>query len=131
MASTGLIATRPTKVGDVIKHEYLDKGYTRIDATVTVVDGMSVGAVLESTSVAGKYTLVAAATVANADGVLVDEKVYDDLAAGDHVLAVLVRGPSVVADKSLTFAADVDTDNEKQAAYSALEAAGIVVKAQV
>lgn len=132
MASTGLIATRQTKVGDVLKHEYVpSSGYTRELATVTVTSGMEVGAVLESTSVAGKYTLVAAATAGNADGVLIDERVYDDLAAGDHTLAVLVRGPAVVANDSLSFAADVDTDPEKQAAFDALKAAGILVFEQV
>lgn len=133
MASTGLLGSRPTKVGDVLKHEYMPcTGYCRALATVTVPSGgLSVGAVLESTSVAGKYTLVAAATVANADAVLVDERVYDDLAAGDHSLAILVRGPSQVADDSLTFAADVDTPAERQSAYDALAAAGIIVLPQV
>ena len=120
--TTGLIDTRPTKVGDVLKFEYEPStGYTREEVTVTVTEGMEVGAVLESTSVAGKYTLVAVATTADADGVLVDNSV-NELAAGDATLAVLVRGPAGVADKSLTYAADVDTDVEKAAVWTALTA---------
>lgn len=132
--ATGLIDTRPTKVGDVLKHEYAPStGYCRKEVTVTVpAGGLSVGAVLESTSVAGKYTLVAAATVGDADAVLIDTRVNDDATVdGDFTLAVLLRGPAQVADKSLSFAADVDTAGEKQDAYDALEAVGIEVLTQV
>lgn len=129
MASTGLIATRQTKVGDVLKHEYVpSSGYTRELATVTVTAGMEVGAVLESTSVSGKYTLVADLTQADADAVLIDERVYDDLEAGDHTLAVLVRGPAIVANDSLSFNADVA---DPTVALAALKAAGILVFEQV
>ena len=133
--ATGQLNTRPTKVGDVLKHEYTPcTGYCRELVTVTVpAGGLEVGAILESTSVAGKYTLVAVATTANADGVLIDNRVDDELTVGaDFELAVLVRGPAQVADKSLSFAADVDTDPEKQAVFTALKAnTGIEVLVQV
>ncbi len=133
--ATGLIASRPTKVGDVLKHEYAPAtGYTRRKVVVTVpAGGLEIGAVLESTSVAGKYTLVAVATTANANAVLIDTLANDDTTvSGDFEMAVLMAGPSQVADKSLSFAADVDTDLEKQAVYDALLAnAGIQVLAQV
>lgn len=133
MASTGLLGSRPTKVGDVLKHEYMPcTGYTRALATVTVPSGgLSVGAVLENTTDTTKYTLVNAANVTNAAAVLIDERVYDDLDAGDHTLAILLRGPSQVADDSLTFAADVDTPTERQSAYDALADEGIIVLSQV
>ncbi len=134
--ATGLIASRPTKVGDVLKHEYAPAtGYTRRKVVVTVpAGGLEIGAVLESTSVAGKYTLVAVATTANATAVLIDTLANDDDTniGGDFEMVVLMAGPSQVADKSLSFAADVDTDLEKQAVYDALLAnAGIQVLAQV
>lgn len=133
--ATGLIASRPTKVGDVLKHEYAPAtGYTRRKVVVTVpAGGLKIGAVLESTSVVGKYTLVAVATTANANAVLIDTLANDDTTVGgDFEMTVLMAGPSQVADKSLSFAADVDTDLEKQAVYDALLAnAGIQVLAQV
>tara|TARA_R100000541_G_C1897352_1_gene83975 strand:+ start:32263 stop:32667 length:405 start_codon:yes stop_codon:yes gene_type:complete len=133
--ATGLIASRPTKVGDVLKHEYAPAtGYTRRKVVVTVpAEGLEIGAVLESTSVAGKYILVAVATTANANAVLIDTLANDDTTVGgDFEMTVLMAGPSQVADKSLSFATDVDTDVEKQAVYDALLAnAGIQVLAQV
>lgn len=133
--ATGLIASRPTKVGDVLKHEYDPAtGYCRELVTVTVpAAGLPVGAVLESTSVSGKYNLVAVATTANADAVLIDVRVNDETVVdGDFELAVLTRGPAQVADESLTFAADIDTPAEREAAFAALTAAtGIEVLQQV
>lgn len=131
--ATGLIDTRPTKVGDVVKHEYTPStGYCRKEVTVTVpAGGLSVGAVLESTSVEGKYTLVAALTAGDADAVLVDTRVNDDAVVdGDFTLAVLLRGPAQVADKSLTFNSDV-TSTEAATAHESLEAVGIEVLTQV
>ena len=131
--ATGKNSTRPTKVGDVLKHEYdACSGYVRQNVTVTIpTDGLSVGAVLENTTDAARYILVDAANVANASAVLLDVTVYDSLPAGDYSLAVLVRGPSIVADDSLTFAADVDTPTERAAAIEALASRGILTKEQV
>lgn len=133
--ATGLIASRPTKIGDVLKHEYDPcTGYCRKLGTVTVpAGGLSIGAVLESTSVAGKFTLVAEATTANADAVLIDVRVNDEtVVGGDFELAVLTRGPAQVADDSLTFAADIDTPAKREAAFAALtESTGIEVLQQV
>ncbi len=135
--STGLVGSRDTKVGDVLKYE-LDPhtGYCRVDAVVTVpVGGLSVGAVLENVSVGGKFTLVALATTANANGVLIDSAINDSDTydvGGDFTLAVLVRGPSQVADKSLTYNADVASAPQKAAVNVALTAnASIEVLTQV
>ncbi len=134
--ATGKISERPTKVGDVLKNEYEPgSGYCREEVTVTIpAGGISVGAVLESNSVSGKYTVVALAETANADAVLIDDSVWDTdtYTPGDHTLVCLVRGPAIVADKSLTAAADITTGVQKDALYAALTAnTGIVVQTQV
>lgn len=125
--ATGVIDTRPTKVGEVLKHEYEPStGYCRREVTVTVpAGGLQIGAVLESTSVSGKYTLVANATQADADAVLLDTRVNDDtVVGGDFTLAVLVKGPAQVRGASLSFNADV---TNPAVAHAALEALGIQV----
>lgn len=134
--ATGQIGTRDTKVGDVLKYELEPStGYTRIDAVVTLpAGGLSVGAVLESTSVAGKFTLLAVATTSDADGVLIDSRVADKVffTGGDFTLAVLVRGPAIVNGDKLTYNADIDTGPEILAAEVALLAnTNIVVQNQV
>lgn len=133
--ATGLIGTRGTKVGNVLKYE-VDGRYTREAVTVTVpVGGLSVGAVLESTSVVGKYTLVAVATTANADGVLIDDRIEDSDTydvGGDFVLACLVDGPATVAAEQLTYNADVNLQAEKDAVIAALQTnTGIKAATQV
>lgn len=125
--ATGLIGARGTKVGDVLKDEYKAyTGYTREDAVVTVTADMEVGAVLESTSVAGKYTLTTVATGGNADGVLIDSEVYNidpaTVFPADFTLAVLVDGPAQVSKEALSFGADVDTQPEIDTVVAALEA---------
>ena len=134
--STGLIGTRGTKVGDVLKYENdAYTGYTREDAVVTVTAGMEVGAVLESTSVPGKYTLTVVATTADADGVLIDSEVYNidpTTLPADYTLAVLVDGPAQVSKEALSFGADVDTQPEIDAVVAALETnTGIKAKQRV
>jgi hypothetical protein len=125
--ATGVIDTRPTKVGEVLKHEYVPStGYCRREVTVTVpAGGLKIGAVLESTSVSGKYTLVANLTQADADAVLIDTRVNDDTTVGgDFTLAVLVKGPAQVRGDSLSYNADVA---DPSTAIAALEALGIQV----
>jgi len=134
--ATGQIGTRGTKVGDVLKNEYdPQSGYCREDVVVTVTAGMEVGAVLESTSVAGKYTLVTVATTANADGVLLDESIYavdQTSLPADFTLAVLTDGPSQVSDGALSYGADVDTQPEIDAVITALVGnTGIKTRPQV
>lgn len=123
--ATGIIASRGTKVGAVIKHEYEPAtGYCREEVTVTVpADGLQVGAVLESTSVSGKYTLVTSTTDTDADAVLIDPRIDgDDYVDGDFTLAVLVKGPAQVALDALSYDSSItDTAN----IVTALEAIGI------
>lgn len=125
--ATGIIDTRPTKVGEVLKHEYEPcTGFCRREVVVTVpAAGLEIGAVLESTSVPGKYTLVANATQADADGVLIDTRINDeDTVDGDFTLAVLVKGPAQVRGASLSYNADV---LDPATAEAALDALGIQV----
>lgn len=124
------LTARPIKIGNVLKAQVLgDDGYVLEMKTVTVVSGMQVGSVLEGTSVSGKETWVTAAHVANADAILMDDSVYN-LAAGDHTLACLVRGPAIVGDLYLDYA-DTVTEANKTTAETALKALGILVKTQI
>ncbi|AUR87518.1 hypothetical protein NVP1101O_107 [Vibrio phage 1.101.O._10N.261.45.C6] len=75
-----------------------DLGYNFEEAVVTIKAGMKMGAALESTSVAGKYTWVATATVADCDAVLIDplaQGYVATLPAGDHTLVVAKRGSTI------------------------------------
>ena len=123
--TTGLIGTRGTKVGDVLKNEYDSfSGYCREDAVVTVTTDMVVGSVLESTSVAGKYTLTVVATGGDADGVLLDSEIYNidpTTLPADYTLAVLVDAPAQVSKEALSFGADIDSQPEIDTVVAALE----------
>lgn len=119
--ATQAFASRNTKVGDVVKHEYeAATGYCRELRTVTVTATTAVGTVL-----AGAAAVLVAST-SSADGIVVDERVYEyRKTPGSYTLAVLVRGPAIVADASLTFGADVDTKAEKDAVIAVLDGLGI------
>lgn len=133
------IASRSTKLSQVLAFEdNADKGYCRETVTVTVAAGMDVGAAL--VKVGTKYewvsqTKLALATptqvIANGVAVLVDHYAgVNKLAAGDHQLAVLVRGPAGVTAESLTYA-DVVTTANKDAVVAQLVKQGIVNREQV
>ncbi len=97
------IQSRLTKVGAVIKQElWPSERYCRTVKTVTKIasttgTAMQVGALLEDA------TWVAAASVANVDGILIDNNI-DNLTVGASAdLAVLTSGPAVVATSALEF----------------------------
>ena len=118
-----VIATEGSRLSAVIAHEYEPAtGFCRDVIDVTVVSGMKIGAVLNAAG-----ALVTVATTANASSVLIDERVKD-LAPGTHKLLVLSRGPVILKDYALTYAADVDTDVEKAAVHAALKAKGLIVE---
>ena len=99
-----------------------DLGYSFTEATVTIKAGMKMGAALESTSVAGKFTWVVTDTAANCDAVLIDpraEGYAETLPAGDHTLVIAQRG--VTINKAF-FALDGGLD--ATAAITAFEKAG-------
>lgn len=96
-----LIATRKTKVGDVVKHEYMPStGYCRQKTKVTVAAGMAVGALLKAG--VGKLEWAAKADADNVVAVLIDDRVYD-LTAADHDLVSFARGPAQVGETFLKF----------------------------
>lgn len=127
-----LIATRKPLYGNVVKHEYArEHGFCREAVTVNVAGGveLSVGSVLGV--VAGKYV---PRNPAGTDGsevaaaIVAENKTVGD--AVDVSVAVLVRGPSIVAKQGLVFdvahnAGEIDT------AVAEIESLGIVVREQV
>lgn len=127
-----LLQTRPDKLGNVVKGElWLDKGYTREDATILVTASTEIGTVFH-TDGDGTYSTVAAAAVATLTSdvvVCIDADVYDT-AAGDATLAVLKRGPAVIVREKLKFA-DALTEGQIDDVVAILEANGIQVATQV
>lgn len=125
------VLERKTKVGDVLKHEYVPStGFCRESAPVDVdssVDTatLEVGSVITFTG--GKWIAYLDANVADPIGVLIDETVYDLTTteiATDVALAVLKRGIAQVRQGGLK----LDTTGVTAAtAYAALEAANIEV----
>jgi hypothetical protein len=128
-----VIATRADKLGSLVKYEQgTEHGFCREVKSVTLTPTSSIGDVLYD--VAGNLVLVDVANTASAEAVLVDTTAYDlRPKTGTLVvlLAVLVRGDAIVADKALKYNADINTDAEKLALYAVLEAKGILVRAQV
>lgn len=118
------IMTRSNLPGSVIvKETFPDIGYCRSAVTVTTKAGMDVGAVLKLDT--GKYVWCAAADVASAVAVLVDDNI-DMTTAGDQTLVVFDDGPAVVSRGGLKFDGAV-TDANIDAAAAALAAKGIKV----
>ncbi len=107
------VATRKTRVGDLIKGEFgLEDGYERVSRSITVAAAAEIGEVYK-----GDGTLIAAVDVEAAGtiageqvSILVDDAVYTDgLGAGTRVYAVLNGGPgasgaAIVAREQLKFA---------------------------
>lgn len=121
-----IIAQEGARLSAVIAHEYEPAvAYCRDVVSVTVVSGMKIGAVLTDAG-----ALVAVATTDDAAYVLIDERVKD-LAPGAHNLLVLSRGPVILKDSGLSYAADVDTAPEKAAIAAVLKAKGLIVEKTV
>ena len=127
------IATRSTKLSQVVAFEDLVQyGYCRETVTVTTQATMDIGAALVLS--AGKYVWIdqtAAAGLSAGVAILVDH--FADvlnLTAGDHELAVLVRGPAGVTSASLQYDGTVDATG-KAAMVTQLAAQGIVDRVQV
>ena len=123
MPVTGNVGSQGTKVGEVLKWNLRDSYNLEPISVVVPVGGLPNGAVLENTSAAPDYTLVAVATTANANAILLDKDVYgDDIkAGGTFTLAALVRGPAEVSKGALSYSVDVDLPAEVDAVIAALE----------
>lgn len=104
-----------------------DEQYSIDLVDVAVTATTKIGDVLRNN--AGTWEIVDVANTANAAGVLVDEKLLAELAVGTHKLKVAVRTCTVGTDY-LNYAADVDTQGEKDSINAVLLAAGIKAVAQ-
>ena len=127
------IATRSNKLSQIVAFEDLvEYGYCRETVTVTVEDGMDLGAALLLDT--GKYVWVTQALSADLSAgvaILVDHFAdVTTLTAGDHELAVLVRGPAGVTAASLIYDGTVDAPG-KALFVAQLAAQGIVDRVQV
>lgn len=123
----GLVATRGTQVGEVLKKEY-SPDYCRELVTVTVpAGGLEVGSVIAYDSTGGEYVLVTEALAGDVYGVLIDDTVNDEdyEEAGTYDLTLLVRGPAIVKVESLVYGADVTSTDT---VLSGLEGLGILAK---
>lgn len=128
-----LLASRGARLNEVLAHEYAAEfGYCRKSATVTIASGYDVGQVLRLSS--GKWVGVAAADVATlpADvAVLVETEIdVTALAAGDHTLTIMFRGPAGVKKSGLLYK-DTLTSAQQTTVATALEAKGIAVRTGV
>lgn len=113
-----ILATKDRVVSDVLKYELAPEfGWCREMRTVTLEAGMKVGAVVTS---AGAW--VAAAAVASADAVVIDQRldVADTLGTGAVSVLCLVRGPSIVSRSYLQFKGSVTEGNIDTAAAALL-----------
>ncbi|UZS00920.1 head decoration protein [Pseudomonas phage vB_PsaM_M1] len=127
------IASRSNKLSQIIAFEEgVEYGYCRETVTVTVEAGMDLGAALKLS--AGKYIWINQAGTASLTGgvaVLADHFAdVPNLTAGDHELAVLVRGPAGITSQSLIYKGSVDATG-KAAVVTQLTAQGIVDRVQV
>lgn len=128
------IDTRSERLGNVLAYELApQEGYCRKTVTVTVADGMDLGAVLQNNG-SGTYVWVANADVAtlNSDVVVLIDHFADvpSLAAGDYELAVLDKGPATVKRQGLKYA-DAVTGPNKAIVEAALEAKDIEMRDRV
>lgn len=122
-----VIATDTQRASNWLKHVYdPSSGYcfeTLAKADILPVDAKS-GTVLDAAG-----DIIAAATLANATYILVDDLTSEETAHKTRVL-VLARGPAKVAREALIFAADVDTAGEVDTAVAALLVKGITTDKQ-
>lgn len=132
-----LVATYPTKLGELLKAEFMSAhGYERDSRTVNVTATMEIGAVVK-TDGDGTYSIVAAADVAAlpADiAIVIDDRIYDGT-TGDRAVACLAGGPgasggAVVVREQLKFG-DALTSGQVDTVVAAIEALGIKVGTQV
>ena len=124
-----LISTELQKLGNWLKAETMaDYGYGRVEVIVNdSAQTLATGTVLGRVTSGGKFKVCTAGASdgsQNAAGIVITAKTI--AGSTDTKVLALVRGPAVVAKGGLVLAADIDTTNEKNAVYAALEALGIV-----
>jgi len=125
-----LIATEGSRYSDLVKAEfnpsmaYCIEGVVVNDAAQT----LDLGTVLGQVTATGKYKVskADAADGSQVAAAVVARKVT--VAAADATVVAMVRGPAILAKQALILDATIDTDAEKLAVYTALKAAGILVR---
>lgn len=129
-----LVGTRKPLIGNLVKYEFLiAHGYTREIVTVNTTDAteLSIGSVLGKVTADGKYKPRdpdASTGEEVSAAVVVENKSVP--ASTDTEVAVMVRGPSILADNALVF--DVSHDSgQKETAIQEIQTLGIVVRTQV
>lgn len=134
------IATRPTKLGNLLKGEFwAQHGYERESLTVNVTSGMEIGAVVKNDG-DDTYSAVVAADVTPGPlgediGIVIDNTIYELTTTGDTSVACLRGGPgasggAIVVREQLKFG-DSLTEGEVDTVVASLEARGIKVVSQV
>lgn len=123
-----VIATSLQTISNVVKHEYgADFAYCKELVTVNDTAGtLAVGQVLGVVTADGKYKRAVQTAVdgsAVAAGIVAAAKTI--VGATDTQVLVYVRGPMGVSKGGLVLDATYDTDAEKLAVYTALNAKGI------
>jgi hypothetical protein len=121
-------------LGNLVKHEYArEHGFCREVVTVNVAADteLSVGSVLGKVTATGKYTVSDAAAVDGSEvaaAIVVENKSV--AATTDTEVAVIVRGPAIIAKQALVF--DVAHDAGQIAtAVAEIQSLGVVVREQV
>lgn len=129
-----LVATRKPLLGNLVKHEYAtNHGYCREVAVVNVASAteLSVGSVLGKVTATGKFVPRNPAGIDGSEvaaAIVVENKSV--AATTDTDVAVIVRGPAVLADGALVF--DVAHNaGQIETAISEIESLGVVVRKQV
>ena len=128
-----LVATRKPLLGNLLKHEYANRTYTRETVTVNeaAAEEYSVGSLVGKVTATGKYKLVDPTAVDGSEvvaGVVIENKSV--LATTDTSVAVLVRGPAIIADGAIVFDKTFDA-GQQTAAKAEIESLGIVIRQQV
>ena len=123
-----VIATSLQTISNVVKHEYgADFAYCKELVTVNDTAGtLAIGTVLGVVTTDGKYKRAVQTAVdgsAVAAGIVAAAKTI--VGATDTQVLVYVRGPMGVSKGGLVLDATYDTDAEKLAVYTALNAKGI------
>jgi hypothetical protein len=124
-----LIATEAKRLSNVVKQElFPESGYTRLVVTYNGTAATLVpGTVLGKVTVGGKYK-IAVQTASDgsqtADAIVMVEQTVP--ATTDTGVLCMVRGPAIVSKDGLILDATYDTDAEKLAVYTSLEAKGIL-----
>ena len=125
------VLSSPATLGDLLKREF-DPNYSRETVTLKAGTTYPLGAVLGRITADGKYILSPHAAVTGSEGAEIANAVLIaavDATAADTPALVLVRGPVIVADRTLVFDATVADPAAQSLKHQQLAAHGIVVRA--